>query len=79
MPAFPSSVFQLGQSMSVQAADDLVATATTTPAMPESTTKVDLAIAYVKQYGEASRAELASAMGLESDSHVKSFLKTPLG
>lgn len=82
MPAFPASVFHLGGVPTpVDSQDTPTPAATaaedeTTPMAP--TTKVDLAIAYVKQYGEASRAELATAMGLESDSHVKSFLKTPL-
>ena len=71
MPAFPVSVFHLGGGPVPTAPED-------TPAPSTPTTKVDLAISYVKQYGEASRAELATAMGLESASHVKSFLKTPL-
>lgn len=79
---FPSSVFHLGAALATPTAEpEEQATAAAAAHPPESTarqTKVDLAIAYVNQYGEASRAELASAMGLESDSHVKSFLKTPL-
>ncbi|MCY1263101.1 hypothetical protein D9M68_123680 [compost metagenome] len=78
--AFPvASVFHLGASMAT--APELEAPPaelTDAPAPAAPATKVELAIAYVKQYGEASRAELATAMGLESDSHVKSFLKTPL-
>ncbi|MCY1253055.1 hypothetical protein D9M68_122770 [compost metagenome] len=78
--AFPvASVFHLGASMATP--PELEASSaepTNAPAPAAPATKVDLAIAYVKQYGEASRAELATAMGLESDSHVKSFLKTPL-
>ncbi|SCU73660.1 hypothetical protein CNECB9_1270007 [Cupriavidus necator] len=89
IPAFPASVFHLGAGIAPAEPEDApaappVATAApagtpaSTPAPTAPVTKVDLAIAYVMQYGEASRAELASAMGLESDSHVKSFLKTPL-
>lgn len=84
--AFPvASVFHLGASMAPAEPEDVpaepavdAAAPAETPAPATPTTKVELAIAYVKQYGEASRAELATAMGLESDSHVKSFLKTPL-
>lgn len=83
MPAFPASVFHLGAGMAPAESEDAppsvaAAAPAATPAPAAPATKVDLAIAYVKQYGEASRAELATAMGLESDSHVKSFLKTPL-
>ncbi len=87
MPAFPASVFHLGAGMAPAESEDAPApvaaaapadTPAAKPAPAAPTTKVDLAIAYVAQYGEASRAELATAMGLESDSHVKSFLKTPL-
>ncbi|MFS8930980.1 hypothetical protein [Cupriavidus taiwanensis] len=85
MPAFPASVFHLGAGMASAESKDAAAPPPVAAAAPVDTPapaapvrKVDLAIAYVKQYGEASRAELATAMGLESDSHVKSFLKTPL-
>ncbi|MFS8973891.1 hypothetical protein PO002_05155 [Cupriavidus necator] len=78
--AFPvASVFHLGASMAPPPEPEATpAEPTDAPAPAAPPTKVELAIAYVKQYGEASRAELAAAMGLESDSHVKSFLKTPL-
>lgn len=78
--AFPvASVFHLGASMAPPPEPEAMpAEPTDAPAPAAPPTKVELAIAYVKQYGEASRAELAAAMGLESDSHVKSFLKTPL-
>ncbi|RLK45974.1 hypothetical protein C7417_2005 [Cupriavidus plantarum] len=85
-PTFPASVFHLAATMSSEPAameteatssrNQDVATESSAPAALIS--KVDRAVAYVEQYGEASRTELAAAMGLESPSHVKSFLKTPL-
>lgn len=85
-PTFPASVFHLAATIANEPTTaDTDATSvsgqelTTEPPAPAALIrKVDRAIAYVEQYGEASRTELAAAMGLESPSHVKSFLKTPL-
>lgn len=67
---FPSSVFSLGASAAPTAE---------APAAPADTrTHIERAMDYIREYGEATREELASAIGIGKSGHIKSFLKSAL-